>query len=191
MSLARALAIKPRVLLLDEPFAALDAQVRHDLRGWVHDLQRELGITTILVTHDQSEAMEVADSLVVLNAGRIEQVGTPSSIYDSPATDFVRTFVGPTTIFRGSVVRPHQLRVAHSGPGELVVVDDIIVLGFEVRIHVVTNDGSRTWIQLSHEEALELGIRCGDQVVVSIRTLALKGGADEAPTKRPTKEHIS
>ncbi len=110
MALARALAIKPDVLLLDEPFAALDAQVRAELRTWVRSLQQEVGITTILVTHDQVEAMEIADRLVILNEGRIEQAGRPSFVYDHPATDFVASFLGPITNFGGISYRPTNSR---------------------------------------------------------------------------------
>ena len=106
MALARALAIEPKVLLLDEPFGALDAQVRHELRQWLRDLHDTLHVTTVLVTHDQEEAMEVADRLAIVNHGRLEQVGTPADMYDHPANEFVLTFLGPATRLDGDWVRP-------------------------------------------------------------------------------------
>ena len=111
MALARALAIEPQVLLLDEPFGALDAQVRTELRRWLRDLHDTLHVTTVLVTHDQEEAMEVADRLAVVNGGRLEQVGTPAELYDHPANEFVLTFLGPATKLDGAWVRPHDLIV--------------------------------------------------------------------------------
>jgi len=168
MALARALAIKPEVLLLDEPFAALDAQVSGELREWVRSLQRELGITTILVTHNQSEAMEVADRLVILNDGRIEQVGTPDHVYDAPATDFVHSFLGPLTRWRGAPVRPHDLVLRTSGEGCDARVVDVVRLGFEVRV-VVEEGGERSWVQLTHGEARELDPVVGAPVAVRRR----------------------
>ena len=94
VALARALAIEPRVLLLDEPFGALDARVRKDLRRWLREVHRKTGLTTVFVTHDQDEAMELADRVAVLNKGRIEQVGTPDELYDAPASAFVMSFIG-------------------------------------------------------------------------------------------------
>ena len=119
MALARALAVEPRVLLLDEPFGALDAQVRKELRAWLRRLHDEVHVTTVLVTHDQEEAMEVADQIAVINDGSLEQVGTPGQLYDEPANDFVLTFVGPaTTSVGGAYVRPHDLTVSRSpSPG--------------------------------------------------------------------------
>jgi sulfate transport system ATP-binding protein len=168
MALARALAIKPEVLLLDEPFAALDAQVGGELRQWVRSLQRELGITTILVTHNQAEAMEVADRIVILNHGRIEQVGPPSDVYDQPVNEFVRSFLGPTTVFAGQTMRPHALTIARNGPGVAGQVTDIVRLGFEVRVVVRMNDGE-CWVQLTHDEASGLDLHGGDAVVVRPR----------------------
>src|SRR5206468_13016707 len=101
MALARALAVEPRVLLLDEPFGALDANVRAELRRWLRRLHDEQGVTTVLVTHDQEEAMEVADTIAVMNGGRIEQVGSPREVYDKPATDFVMGFLGPVSRIDG------------------------------------------------------------------------------------------
>src|SRR5436305_5667187 len=111
MALARALAVEPQVLLLDEPFGALDAQVRKELRTWLRRLHDEVHVTTVFVTHDQEEAMDVADEIVVISAGRLEQVGTPDELYDHPANDFVMSFLGPVTTLSGDLVRPHDLEL--------------------------------------------------------------------------------
>jgi sulfate transport system ATP-binding protein len=116
MALARALAVEPEVLLLDEPFGALDAQVRKELRDWLRRLHDEVHVTTLFVTHDQEEALEVSDELVVINQGRIEQIGSPTELYDQPANDFVMSFLGPVTRFDGQLVRPHDLDVLPSSP---------------------------------------------------------------------------
>jgi sulfate transport system ATP-binding protein len=184
MALARALAVKPDVLLLDEPFAALDAQVRGELRGWVRSLQQELGITTILVTHDQAEAMEIADRLVILNDGRIEQTGKPSFVYDHPATDFVAGFLGPITTLWGINYRPHELEIFTSGgDGEMAVVTNVIRLGFEVRLVTQNQTGETTWVQLTHDEAKSLNPSKGDRFVVrprSARGLVGQGTSHES-----------
>src|SRR3954466_6359666 len=114
MALARALAVEPSVLLLDEPFGALDAKVRKELRDWLRRLHDEVHTTTIFVTHDQEEALEVADEIVVINEGRVEQVGSPDTLYDEPANDFVMSFLGPTTELNGKLVRPHDIEIALS-----------------------------------------------------------------------------
>ena len=111
MALARALAIEPKVLLLDEPFGALDAKVRKELRAWLRRLHDEVHVTTVFVTHDQEEALEVADQIVVINDGRIEQVGSPDELYDAPASEFVMSFLGPVTLLDGRLVRPHDIEV--------------------------------------------------------------------------------
>ena len=113
MALARALAVEPTVLLLDEPFGALDAKVRKELRDWLRRLHDEVHVTTVFVTHDQEEALEVADEIVVINEGRVEQIGSPDDLYDRPANDFVMRFLGPVTTLGGRLVRPHDLRPAH------------------------------------------------------------------------------
>ena len=119
MALARALAVEPTVLLLDEPFGALDAKVRKELRDWLRRLHDEVHVTTVFVTHDQEEALEVADEIVVINDGRIEQVGSPDELYDEPANDFVMSFLGPVTRLDGELVRPHDIDVftAERRPG--------------------------------------------------------------------------
>ena len=111
MALARALAVEPEVLLLDEPFGALDAQVRKELRTWLRRLHDEVHVTTAFVTHDQEEAMDVADTIVVIAKGRIEQIGAPGDLYDRPASDFVMNFLGPVTHLAGAPVRPHDLEI--------------------------------------------------------------------------------
>src|SRR5213079_170541 len=107
MALARALAVEPRVLLLDEPFGALDANVRAELRAWLRRLHDNVHVTTILVTHDQEEAMDVADKIAVMDGGRIQQVGAPRELYDEPANAFVMSFLGPVSKLGEHLVRPH------------------------------------------------------------------------------------
>src|SRR5437764_7936112 len=120
MALARALAAEPRVLLLDEPFGALDARVRQELRAWLVRLHEEVEVTTIFVTHDQEEAMELADQIVLINEGRVEQAGTPADLYERPANDFVMNFVGPVTKLDGELIRPHDVEIL-GYPGEATV----------------------------------------------------------------------
>ena len=118
MALARALAVEPTVLLLDEPFGALDAKVRKELRDWLRRLHDEVHVTTVFVTHDQEEALEVADEIVVINEGRVEQIGTPDELYDKPANDFVMGFLGEITTLNGQPVRPHDIDIStHADPG--------------------------------------------------------------------------
>jgi sulfate transport system ATP-binding protein len=119
VALARALAVRPRMLLLDEPFGALDAKVRQELRSWLRRLHEEMNVTTVFVTHDQEEAFEVADRVVVMRQGRIEQVGTPQEVFDHPATPFVMDFLGNVNVFHGRV----QAGTAHVGPFQLAYED--------------------------------------------------------------------
>lgn len=168
MALARALAIQPEVLLLDEPFGALDATVRKELRAWLRRLHQEMDVTTVLVTHDQEEAMEVATEIVVMNQGDIEQVGPPQEVYENPATEFVMGFVGPVTRLGEAYVRPHDLRIRLE-PGEGTTdarVEDLLHLGFEVRVHLRLPDGRDLWAQVTREAASELGLRRGKMVHV-------------------------
>jgi sulfate transport system ATP-binding protein len=166
MALARALAVEPRVLLLDEPFGALDATVRKDLRAWLRRLHDEVNVTTILVTHDQEEAMEVAEQIVVMNHGRIEQVGSPRELYEAPANDFVASFVGPLTELGGSKLRPHDvdIRIDPVDGGVEAQVQRVIHLGFEVRVDLLASDGRQLWAQLTREEAEELELLEGQIV---------------------------
>jgi sulfate/thiosulfate transport system ATP-binding protein len=181
MALARALAVDPQVLLLDEPFGALDAKVREDLRTWLRRLHDEVHVTTVLVTHDQAEALDVADRIAVLNKGRIEQVGTPTQVYDEPANEFVMSFLGTVSSLNGILVRPHDIRVgrnpemaiaAGDGTAESTgvtkaVVDRVVVLGFEVRVELTsaTTGGSFT-AQITRGDAEALGLKAGDTVYV-------------------------
>src|SRR5512144_1679422 len=114
MALARALAVDPQVLLLDEPFGALDAKVREDLRAWLRRLHDEVHVTTVLVTHDQAEALDVSDRIAVLNKGHIEQIGSPTDVYDQPANGFVMSFLGDVSALNGILVRPHDIRVGRN-----------------------------------------------------------------------------
>jgi sulfate transport system ATP-binding protein len=170
MALARALAIEPKVLLLDEPFGALDAQVRQQLRRWLRDLHEKIAVTTVLVTHDQEEAMEVADRLVIINEGRLEQIGSPAEIYDRPANEFVLKFLGPATQLAGVWVRPHDLIVHRDGQGAgyRATVERITHLGFEVRIDLGLDNGETTWVQLSRGMADELGLELADVVRIAL-----------------------
>jgi sulfate transport system ATP-binding protein len=168
MALARALAVEPRVLLLDEPFGALDANVRAELRRWLRRLHDEQGVTTVLVTHDQEEAMEVADTIAVMNAGRIEQIGSPREVYDKPASEFVMGFVGPVSDIEGRLVRPHDVAVSLA-PGEGAVeamVTRVIYLGFEVRIELELDSGELARAQLTRAQTDELELARGDIVYV-------------------------
>ncbi len=170
MALARALAVEPRVLLLDEPFGALDATVRAELRLWLRRLHDEQGVTTLLVTHDQEEAMEVADCIAVMNAGRIEQMGAPRDVYDQPANDFVMGFLGPVSRLADRLVRPHDLDLSPSPePGaERAEVARVVHLGFEVRIELDLADGSRARAQMTRAQTDELELKAGDVVYVKM-----------------------
>jgi len=165
MALARALAVSPQVLLLDEPFGALDAQVRKELRTWLRRLHDEVHVTTVFVTHDQEEAMEVADEIVVVNDGRVEQIGTPGQLYDEPANEFVMGFLGPVTRLGGELVRPHDIEVfPEAVPGAVpAVVERVISLGFEVRLDARAS-GETVSVQLTRGEAGRLQLKAGDRV---------------------------
>jgi sulfate transport system ATP-binding protein len=166
MALARALAVEPKVLLLDEPFGALDATVRAELRAWLRRLHDEQHVTTVLVTHDQEEAMEISDRIAVMSAGTIEQVGDPREIYDRPATDFVMGFVGPVSKLGDRLVRPHDVSIALE-PGESrieAMVKRVVHLGFEVRLELELPDGSEARAQLTRAQADELEVKAGDIV---------------------------
>jgi sulfate transport system ATP-binding protein len=168
MALARALAVEPSVLLLDEPFGALDANVREELRGWLRRLHEEMPVTTLFVTHDQEEAMELADQIVVISHGRVEQAGTPAELYDAPANEFVMNFIGPVTRLDGRLVRPHDLQVLNSPApaADEAVVERIVRLGFEVRVELALGNGQPVSVQLARAEAEELELRVGDIVYV-------------------------
>jgi sulfate transport system ATP-binding protein len=171
MALARALAPDPDVLLLDEPFGALDARVRVELREWLRRLHDEMHVTTIFVTHDQEEALELADSIVVMNKGRVEQVASPRTLYDEPANEFVMSFIGPVNRLDDAWVRPHdvELRLEPNGATREAQVLRIVRLGFETRVELERDDGERLNAQLTRDEVDELELRHGDIVYVRTR----------------------
>jgi sulfate transport system ATP-binding protein len=183
MALARALAVEPSVLLLDEPFGALDAKVRKELRDWLRRLHDEVHVTTVFVTHDQEEALEVADEIVVINEGRVEQIGTPDELYDEPANDFVMSFLGEVTRLEGALIRPHDIdlfdheAVLDAVPG---VVSRLVRVGFEVRVSVSTEAGEDVTVMLTRAEARGAGIDVGSTV-----WLAPHRGAQSMPSARP------
>jgi sulfate transport system ATP-binding protein len=168
MALARALAVEPSVLLLDEPFGALDARVRKELRAWLRRLHDEVHVTTIIVTHDQEEAMEVAGQIAVLNEGRIEQVGSPRDLYERPANEFVMGFVGPVNRLGDTFVRPHDVELLLEPDGETqeAMVERVVHLGFEVRVELVRDDGEHLQAQLTQEQAEQLELERGQIVYV-------------------------
>ena len=197
MALARALAVDPEVLLLDEPFGALDAKVREDLRAWLRRLHDEVHVTTVLVTHDQAEALDVADRIAVLNKGRVEQVGTPTEVYDSPANAFVMSFLGTVSSLNGILVRPHDIRVgrnpemaiaAGDGTAESTgvtkaTVDRVVYLGFEVRVELTSaTTGAPFTAQITRGDAEALGIKAGETVYVrATRVPPIAGDAQVSP----------
>jgi sulfate transport system ATP-binding protein len=192
VALARALAVQPRVLLLDEPFSALDAKVRKELRAWLRNLHDEMHVTTVIVTHDQEEAMEVADRIVVMNEGRIEQIGTPAEIYDHPATPFVMGFVGAVNVVPGGTlprpgfalppqaassedsplfIRPHDVEVfqeiqADTVPAQLRRLSH---LGRDVQAELVLADGQVITAQIPREKMNLAAFQVGDHLHVRSR----------------------
>jgi sulfate transport system ATP-binding protein len=168
MALARALAVEPQVLLLDEPFGALDAKVRKDLRIWLRRLHDDVHVTTVFVTHDQEEAMDIAKQLVVMNDGRIEQTGTATELYESPANEFVMSFVGEVNQLGEHLVRPHDLEILAQANGqtEQATVIRVVGLGFEVRVELDLGGGQEIWAQLTREQAEQLNLREGQTVFV-------------------------
>ncbi len=200
MALARALAVDPQVLLLDEPFGALDAKVREDLRTWLRRLHDEVHVTTVLVTHDQEEALDVADRIAVLNKGRIEQVGTPEDLYDRPETDFVMSFLGQVSKLNGMLVRPHDIRVgrdpsmalaqatgtAESAGVTRAVVERVVHLGFEVKVELKNSaTGEAFTAQITRGDSEALQLETGESVYVRatrIPKVAASGGVPDAET---------
>jgi sulfate transport system ATP-binding protein len=169
MALARALAVEPKVLLLDEPFGALDARVRKELRTWLRRLHEEVHQTTILVTHDQEEAMEVADNIAVMDHARIQQVGRPRDVYEHPVNEFVMSFVGPVNRMRNDrFVRPHdiELRAEPNGITSEATVLRLVHLGFEVRVELEKEDGEVLSAQVTRETADRLGLETGRRIFV-------------------------
>jgi sulfate/thiosulfate transport system ATP-binding protein len=170
MALARALAPEPEVLLLDEPFGALDARVRAELREWLRRLHDEVHVTTIFVTHDQEEALELADRIVVMDRGRVEQVAPPRELYDEPANAFVMGFVGPVNRIGETFVRPHdvEIRLEPNGSTQEAQIERVVRLGFETRVELVRDDGERLSAQLTRDEADQLELERGQ--IVYVRT---------------------
>ena len=190
VALARALAVEPKVLLLDEPFGALDAKVRKELRRWLRQFHDEINLTTVFVTHDQEEALEIADEVVVMNNAKVEQVGTPQEVYDHPASPFVYNFLGnvnrlqlpwhglnggtdgPFTDSKIAYVRPHELEILHyrvGVEGEVAIVQSIHAAGSVAR--VTTRRGSHEFVdvELSRARLDELALRPDDSVLLRVR----------------------
>ena len=169
MALARALAVEPKVLLLDEPFGALDAKVRKELRQWLRRLHDEVHVTTIFVTHDQEEAMDVAEQIVVINDGLVEQTGPPRAIYEHPESEFVMSFIGPVNRLGSTFVRPHdvQILVGPDEGAEEAMIERIVHLGFEVRVEFTLADGDSLYAQITRAQAEELEI--AERQIVYVR----------------------
>jgi sulfate transport system ATP-binding protein len=206
VALARALATQPRVLLLDEPFGALDARVRQELRRWLRRLHDEIHVTSVFVTHDQEEAFEVADRVVLMNAGRIEQVGTPAQVFEEPASPFVMRFLGAVNVFRGRVdagrayvgdlefsapaavderapahvfVRPHELEISRApAPGSFPArVVRVVTLGSAVRVELAAPPyGERLEAEVDLRRSQALSLEPGSQVHVSPRRARVFAG---------------
>jgi sulfate transport system ATP-binding protein len=172
MALARALAVEPKVLLLDEPFGALDAKVRAELREWLRRLHDEVHVTTVLVTHDQEEAMAISDHIAVMDDGRIEQVGGPRELYDQPANRFVMGFLGPVSQVGEQLVRPHDIRIslAPEDGARRATVNRVVHLGFEVRVELQLESGDAVSAQITRHEAEVLELVDGAAVWVRTRT---------------------
>ena len=158
------------MLLLDEPFGALDAQVRGELREWLRRLHDEIHVTTIFVTHDQEEAMEVAEQIVVMNKGRIEQAGTPRELYESPRNEFVMSFIGPVNRLGDSFLRPHDIQILARGRRQRHrgAVQRVVHLGFEVRVELTLPDGRDIWAQVTRETAEQLELKEGQILAVRL-----------------------
>jgi sulfate transport system ATP-binding protein len=185
MGLARALAVDPEVLLLDEPFGALDARGRTELRVWLRRLHDETQTTTVIVTHDQEEAMEVADEVVVMNRGRIEQIAGPRELYERPANEFVMTFVGQANRLGDAFVRPHDLELTlePNGSTREAMIERIIHLGFEVRAELVLYDGRRGSAQVTRDEAEALELHDGQIVFVRASRTHVFSAAAKPPDR--------
>jgi sulfate transport system ATP-binding protein len=183
VALARALAQQPQILLLDEPFGALDAKVRKDLRNWLRHLHDDVRVTTVFVTHDQEEAMAVSDEIVVMNQGRVEQIGTPTEIYDNPASPFVMSFIGPVNVlsgvpqlFPGSgetrsnnlFLRPHDIAIATTPSHNTVSaeINRIIHLGWEIQVELTLDDGQHFTAHLSREQFDQLDLNVHQRVYI-------------------------
>lgn len=182
VALARALAIEPKVLLLDEPFGALDAKVRQKLREWLRNLHEQMHTTTILVTHDQEEALEVSDRVVVMNQAKIEQVGTPEEVFHRPATEFVIDFLGSVNVFsprseddtvkdyQRFYVRPHELEISKSAKQDRSIealVQRIHRAGAHAKIFLDAGDGHSVRVDIPMSQFQTLGLTIGERVFVT------------------------
>jgi len=189
MALARALAAEPKLLLLDEPFGALDATVRKELRTWLRHLHDEVNVTTIFVTHDQEEALDVAEQIVVMNQGRIEQTGAPRELYEHPETEFVMSFVGEVNRFGNALIRPHDLDLGlvKVDGAEEAMIERVSHLGFEVRVELSMASGDRAWAQVTRAEAEELELEQGQIIFARPnRARVFENGSE--PGTAPTDE---
>jgi sulfate transport system ATP-binding protein len=206
VALARALAVEPKVLLLEEPFGSLDAKVRLELRRWLRRLHDEVGVTSVLVTHDQEEALEVADRVAVMNAGRIEQIGAPSDVYDRPATSFVFDFLGGVNLFHGRIdngttyihqtqtdhivfVRPHALEITRRRPAASnhfrATTRLFNAAGPLVKVEAVTEWGAPVHVEMSQERVRRLSLVKGEEVFVAPTELAVFRSGVRVPTGNP------
>jgi sulfate transport system ATP-binding protein len=172
LCIARTLVMRPRLLLLDEPFGALDVQVRGELREWLRRLHEEIHVTTIFVTHDQEEAMDVAAQIVVVNGGKIEQTGTPRELYEHPSNEFVMSFIGPVNRLGDALLRPHDIQILTHPDGSTVeaLVRRVVHLGFEVRVELTLPDGRDIWAQVTRETAQELELTEGQILAARLPT---------------------
>jgi len=191
MALARALAVEPEVLLLDEPFGALDARVRKDLREWLRRLHDEVHVTTVIVTHDQEEAMEVADTVVVMHQGTIQQTGGPRELYEEPVNQFVMGFVGPVSTLGDAMVRPHDVEIRHAENGTTLAakVERVVYLGWEVRVNLRLESGEMLVAQLTREEADALAVEAGQAVFVRPRKVRRWSEGDGKPDVVSAQPH--
>jgi len=188
MALARALAVEPRLLLLDEPLGALDVKVREELRAWLRQLHKQVSATTVFVTHDQEEAMELADQIVLINAGQVEQVGPPEELYDNPATPFVMSFLGATTKLGDALVRPHDIEVSTdpTDNAHQAMIERVLGLGFHSRVDAVLADGSTVTVQLTRAHAQQLELSVGD--IVFLRQMPGTTVTAAPPPQSPVTE---
>jgi len=181
VAFARALATRPKVLLLDEPFGALDARVRVELRAWLHELHRKMPVTTILVTHDQEEAFELSERVVVMHEGKVAQVASPHEVYDHPATAFVASFIGNANAVRArahdgrdgvAFVRPHEVKIVRADEStaevSLAVVLGMQRVGSFVKVAVKLPTDEQMIVQLPRSEAEALALREGDRVLIDL-----------------------
>ena len=198
VALARALAVQPQVLLLDEPFGALDAKVRKELRSWLRKLHDEVHLTSVFVTHDQEEAMEVADEIVVMSNGKVEQVGTAEEIYENPASPFVMSFIGDVNVLPRTAslfnhhtfdsengvhedvfVRPHDFELL-TEPDDTTVagtIKRVIHLGWEIQVEVLLTDNTTVLAYLNREQRLHINPQVGQKVFIKPRTAKVFAGA--------------